>query len=129
LPHDADNEQLSANSTIKQQMHNAVRDNPALGKGVRVVPRIPKKALGIDCARSIFDQCVFDKDKTKDGLQCLRHYAYAKDLDSGRVSKEPKHDMWSHGADAFLCFAQHYKRPQLSVDKIIAPGYYRTNSY
>lgn len=111
LPHDADHEQLSAKSTIRQQLQNAINDNPKLGNLVRIVPRIPKKALGIDAAREVFDQCVFDKDKTKDGLQCLRHYAFVKDESTGRVSKEPKHDMWSHGADAFLCFAQHYKRP------------------
>lgn len=111
LPHDAEHEQLAAQSTIKQQLTNALRDNPKLGDLVRVVPRIPKKALGIDAARSIFGQCIFDKDKTKDGLQCLRHYAYANDPDTGKVSKEPKHDIWSHGSDAFLCFAQHFKRP------------------
>lgn len=111
LPHDADHEQLAAKSTIRQQLQNAINDNPKLGNLVRIVPRIPKKALGIDAAREVFGQCVFDKEKTKDGLQCLRHYAFVKDESTGRVSKEPKHDMWSHGADAFLCFAQHYKRP------------------
>lgn len=112
LPHDADHEQLSAKATIRQQLQNALRDNPKLGKLVRIVPRIPKKALAIDAARSIFPQCVFDREKTKDGLQCLRHSAYAKDMETGRISKEPKHDIWSHGADAFFGFAQHYKRPQ-----------------
>jgi phage terminase large subunit len=111
LPHDAEHEQLAAQSTIKQQLQNALRDNPLLGQTVRVVPRIPKKALGIDAARSIFSQCIFDKDKTVDGLQCLRHYAYANDPETGKVSKEPKHDNWSHGSDAFLCFAQNFKRP------------------
>jgi phage terminase large subunit len=111
LPHDAEHNQLAAQSTIKQQLLDAIRDNPKLGKAVRIVPRIPKKALGIDAARSIFGQCVFDKEKTADGLQCLRHYSYARDIETGRVSKEPKHDIWSHGSDAFLCFAQHYKRP------------------
>jgi phage terminase large subunit len=119
LPHDADHEQLAAHATIKQQLQNALRDNPALGKTVRIVPRIPKKALAIDAARSIFDQCIFDKAKTQDGLACLRHYAYAVDADTGRVSKEPKHDAWSHGADAFLCFAQHYKRPQTAKPQCI----------
>lgn len=122
LPHDADHEQLAAQSTIKQQLQNAIRDNPKLGKTVRIVPRIAKKALGIDAARTIFGQCVFDKDKTKDGLQCLRRYAYAKDIETGRVSKEPKHDDWSHGADAFLCFAQHFKRPIAYEMKSIMMG-------
>ena len=119
LPHDAEHEQLAAQSTIKDQLLKAVQNNPALGQTVRVVPRIPKKALGIDAARSIFAQCVFDKEKTTDGLQCLRHYAYANDPDTGKVSKEPKHDSWSHGSDAFLCFAQHYKRNE-SVVKPLA---------
>ena len=112
LPHDAEHEQLAAKSTIKQQMVTAISNNPRLGKNVRIVPRIAKKALGIDAARSIFGQCVFDKEKTADGLQCLRHYAYVRDAETGRVSKEPKHDDYSHGADAFLCFAQHFKKPQ-----------------
>ena len=122
LPHDADHEQLAAKETIKQQLQNALRDNHKLGKTVRIVPRIPKKALGIDAARAIFSQCVFDRDKTKDGLQCLRHYAYSRDEATGKVSKEPKHDMWSHGSDAFLCFAQHYKRPQTYEAKSIMMG-------
>jgi phage terminase large subunit len=110
LPHDAEHEQMAAKATIKQQLQEALRANPKLGKVVRIVPRIAKKALGIDAARSIFAQCLFDREKTSDGLQCLRRYAYDKDMETGRVSKEPRHDIWSHGADAFLCFAQHFKR-------------------
>lgn len=113
LPHDATHEQLSAPSTIAQQLRNAIRDNSALGKNVHVVPRIPKKALAIDAARELFPMCVFDKEKTADGLACLRHARYKKDEQSGKVSKEPVHDIWSHGADAFYCFAQHIKKPQL----------------
>lgn len=122
LPHDAEHEQQAAQKTIKRQLQDALRDNPRLGKTVRIVPRIPKKALGIEAARSVFPQCVFDKEKTKDGLQCLRHYAYIRDNETGRVSKEPKHDDWSHGSDAFLCFAQHYKRPQIEAYKSIMMG-------
>ena len=115
LPHDAEHDQLAAKSTIKQQLLQAVQANPKLGSTVRIVPRIAKKALGIDAARSIFEQCVFDKEKTADGLQCLRHYCYARDEETGRISKEPKHDIWSHGADAFLCFAQHFKKPASGI--------------
>lgn len=120
LPHDAEHEQLAAQSTIRQQLQSAITNNPKLGNTVRIVPRIPKKALGIDAARSIFGQCVFDKQKTQDGLQCLRRYAYDKDPETGKTRKEPRHDIWSHGADAFLCFAQHFKRPvQLEIKSIM----------
>lgn len=118
LPHDAEHEQMAANASIKKQLVDAINNNPSLGTAVRIVPRIPKKALGIEAARAIFEQCVFDKEKTADGLQCLRHYAYARDEATGKVSKEPKHDIWSHGSDAFLCFAQYFKKP---VNKEIKP--------
>ena len=111
LPHDATHEQLAAQSTIKQQLTLALQNNSKLGTSVRVVPRIAKKSLGIDAARSIFSQCLFDREKTKDGLQCLRRYAYAKNNETGKTSKEPDHNDWSHGADAFLCFAQNFKKP------------------
>jgi len=112
LPHDAEHQQLAAKSTIKQQLQTAIRDNPKLGSAVRIVPRTAKKATAIEAARDIFGQCIFDKEKCSDGLACLRHYAYARDEETGRVSKQPKHDIWSHGADAFLTFAQHFKKPQ-----------------
>lgn len=129
LPHDAEHEQLAAQSSIKQQLLVAIRNNPALGKTVKIVPRIPKKALGIDAARSIFDRCVFDREKTKPGVKCLRNYAFAKDTETGKISKEPKHDVWSNGSDAFLCLAQHYKQPNKAVEKFVAPGYYSQTSY
>jgi phage terminase large subunit len=117
LPHDADHEQLAAQSTIKAQLRKAITDNPALGKLVYVVPRIAKKSLAIDAARTIFDQCLFDKENTSDGLQCLRHSRYATNEETGRISKEPMHDIWSHGADAFMCMAQHFKKPSLIAKK------------
>lgn len=126
LPHDAEHEQMAARSTIKQQLLEAIRANPKLGKTVRIVPRIPKKALGIDAARSIFAQCLFDKANTVDGLTCLRRYAYDRDDETGKVSKEPRHDIYSHGADGFLCFAQHYKR---MVIKPPAPTYSQPQSF
>lgn len=101
LPHDADNEQLAADRTIKKQAIDA------FGSGVSVVPRIPKKTLAIDAARGVFNRCVFDKDLCADGLTCLRKYAYRVDPETGKVSREPDHDTpWSHGADAFMAIGQ-----------------------
>lgn len=117
LPHDAEHEQLAAQSSIKVQLQTALRNNPLLGRLVKIVPRIAKKALGIDAARAIFDRCIFDREKTKAGVKCLRNYAYAKDDD--KVSKEPKHDVWSNGADAFLQFAQNYKVNKKTVKSVM----------
>lgn len=110
LPHDAENEQISAEKTIKRQAQDA------FGAGVMIVQRIPKKALAIDAARGIFDRCVFDRDLCADGLTCLRKYAYKFDPETQRMSKEPDHDTpWSHGADAFMAVGQSMlpvKKPQ-----------------
>lgn len=98
LPHDAESEQLAAQFTIKQQAINA-------GFKVIIIPRIPQKNLAIEAARSIFDRCVFDSTLCKDGLTCLRKYAYIENSYGG-FSKEPKHDENSNGADAFLAIGQ-----------------------
>jgi phage terminase large subunit len=116
LPHDAENEQLSAEYTIKQQLDKALRDNSALGKTARIVPKLGIHE-GINAARSIFERCVFDKDKTTDGLQCLRRYRYERDEETGKISKNPVHDMYSHGADAFryLAVALKKERPKTQM--------------
>jgi phage terminase large subunit len=102
LPHDAENEQLSAEKTIKQQAIDAFP-----GCRVVIIPRIPQKALAIDAARGIFDRCIFDSELCADGITCLRRYAYKVDPETGRISREPEHDTpWSHGADAFLAVGQ-----------------------
>lgn len=102
LPHDAENENIAAEKTIKMQAVDAFGQN-----NVVIVKRIPKKALAIDAARGVFDRCYFDKENCADGLTALRKYAYKVDEETGRVSREPEHDTpWSHGADAFLGIGQ-----------------------
>ena len=95
LPHDAANEQLGQDRTIEQQAR-------AILKRVVVIPRVPKKANAIEAARVVFPHCYFDRELCSDGLTCLRRYSYHCDPETGKVSKEPEHDMWSHGSDAWL---------------------------
>lgn len=109
LPHDAANEMIAANSSVQKQLEDAIVGNSKLGRNVNIVPRIPHKYQGVEAARLIFGQCVFDKEKTREGVQCLRHAAHRRDNETGKVSKDLVHDIWSHGSDAFMCFAQHYK--------------------
>ncbi len=98
LPHDAKNAQLAAGGrSILEQLEE-------MGRTCEIVPKIPI-IDGINAVRTIFSQCWFDKDKTADLLQCLRRYHYKVDPITGRWSKEPVHDQWSHGADAFRAFA------------------------
>lgn len=101
LPHDADNETLASRSVAK-----LIRDT--YPKSVKIVPRVPKKVVGIRAARQIFDLCNFDEENTADGWQCLCRYQYDVD-DDGKFSLNPAHNEYSHGADAFQTFALSLK--------------------
>lgn len=93
LPHDG------VNTSVLTE-RSAERILRAAGFRVRIVPRVSKKAISIQAARVIFDQCYFDRDKTIDGLQALRRYKYDVD-ENGNYSREPLHNQDSDAADAF----------------------------
>jgi len=105
LPHDGDSEQLAAGGrSIKSQMM-------AAGRKVRIVPNI-KVVDGINALRTVFPNCWFDEDRTADGLQALRRYCYDVDAETGQYSRRPRHDEYSHAADALRMMAVALKEPR-----------------
>jgi phage terminase large subunit len=94
LPHDAQNKTLASNG---KSIEEIVR---AAGHKTRIIERTPI-ADSINAARTIFRNCWFDRENCYDGLQCLRHYRYEVDPETGQFSRNPLHDQYSHGADAF----------------------------
>ena len=94
LPHDAQNRTISSNG---RSLEEIVR---ASGYNVRIIERTPISD-SINAARTIFSSCYFDKTHTTAGLDCLRHYRYDTNPETGAFSKSPLHDQYSHGADAF----------------------------
>lgn len=94
LPHDAQNKTLASNG---KSIEEIVR---AAGYKTRIIERTPV-ADSINAARTIFRNCWFDRENCYDGLQCLRHYRYDVDPETGQFSRNPLHDQYSHGADAF----------------------------
>ena len=114
LPHDADHDLLASERTITQQLRAAF-------SAVRVVPRT-SKVTQVEAGRAIFGQCWFDREKTADGIQHLRHYQYEVDPETGQRGKEPLHDQHSHGADAFMVMAMSLKEPkERAIKPYIAP--------
>ena len=107
MPHDAEHDLLASERTIAQQMR-------AAGHKVRVIPRVGKTNQ-IEAARSIFRQCWFDREKTADGLQHLRHYQFEVDSKTGLRGKEPMHDEHSHAADAFLGLGMALREPKTTA--------------
>ena len=98
LPHDAEQERLNSHS-IERAMRDAF---PNIS--VRVIPRMKRKANGIEAARTIFPQCWFDEHATKEGLKALGRFRYDVD-DDGGYSTNPLHDEYSDAADAFAQMA------------------------
>ena len=94
LPHDAQNKTLASNG---KSIEEIVRNS---GFKTRIIERTPV-ADSINAARTIFRNCWFDRENCYDGLQCLRHYRYEVDPETGQFSRNPLHDQYSHGADAF----------------------------
>ena len=94
LPHDAQNKTLASNG---KSIEEIVR---AAGHKTRIIERTPI-VDSINAARTTFRNCWFDRENCHDGLQCLRHYRYEVDPETGQFSRNPLHDQYSHGADAF----------------------------
>jgi phage terminase large subunit len=111
MPHDAANETLASKSIEKLTR--------AQGFKVIIVPRVSSKTNGINAAKTVFDLCNFDEENTADGWQCLIRYRYKVDED-GKYSKEPLHDDFSNGADAFQTFALHLRLEPDTIKKPIA---------
>jgi phage terminase large subunit len=110
LPHDAENKTLAANGrSIEQIVRNA-------GYKTRIIPRTPI-ADSINAARTMFNSCYFDRENCHEGLQCLRHYRYEVDPETGMFSKNPLHDAYSHGADAFRMLGLMVNEPKKPVQK------------
>ena len=98
LPHDAQNKTLAAQGrTIEEIVRNA-------GFKTKIIPRT-SIVDSINASRTMFRNCYFDRDNCYDGLQCLRHYKYEVDPETKAFSKNPLHDQYSHGADAFRMVA------------------------
>ena len=110
LPHDAENKTLAAaGRSIDQIVRGA-------GYKTKIIPRTPI-VDSINAARTLFRNCWFDRENCHDGLQCLRHYRYEVDPDTKAFSKNPLHDQFSHGADAFRMLGLVVNEPRKRVSK------------
>jgi phage terminase large subunit len=113
LPHDAENKTLAA---AGRSIDDIVR---AAGYKTTILPRVPILD-SINAARTIFPNCYFDREHTADGLACLRQYRYEVDPDTGQFSRNPLHDHYSHGADAFRYIGLMIKEPIKRKKQMIA---------
>jgi phage terminase large subunit len=106
-PHDARARNIGTGKSLEEMTRQK-------GYTVRIVPNLGL-ADGINAVRTILPQCWFDKERTEDGVQALRHYRYELTGDGqGGFKQQPVHDRYSHSCDAFRMLAVALKAPKKS---------------
>jgi hypothetical protein len=60
---------------------------------------------GIDAARNLLPRCWFDQTKCEKGIKALENYKKEWNERTGTWNSQPRHDQYSHGADAFRTLA------------------------
>ena len=106
LPHDAGIKDLS-------QMENKSREQVIQDLGLKrtkIVPRTPDLLTGIQQTRDAFSSCWFDAEACAEGIACLDNYRKEWNEQTATWRDSPRHDDFSHGADAYRQFGQGYSR-------------------
>lgn len=100
LPHDSQNRSLQTGKSLIDYARE-------LGlRPVKKVKRCKKKMDAIEAARAALDSIVIHKENCKHGLSCLREY-HAEFYDRiGEYGEAPFRNWATHGADAFMTYAQ-----------------------
>jgi hypothetical protein len=102
LPHDADAEILGESIETKK----LILERAGM-RNIVVVPRIAQKSTAIDLARTALPaDNWFDREACAEGIKCLDGYQFAWNEKMGVWSAEPLHNWASHGADAWMQYAQ-----------------------
>ena len=104
LPHDGKRRDLGTGKSIEHHMTEA-------GFKVKIVPDIGF-ANGLNAARNLFVRAYIDEERCADGLNCLRRYCWRVDPVTRVYSKEPVHNDYSHGADAWRMAGVGLTEPQ-----------------
>lgn len=129
LPHDATTRDRGTGKSYASELQAGGLQN------IRIVPRTPDVWLGIGYVRDVLPHCWFnaarcdhtrnrdgslhDPDDTQEhfpsGTACLE--GYSKDVSAAagmRLREMPKHDLFSHSADAFRTFGEAHARGMIN---------------
>lgn len=111
-PHDVDHRRQTATSGRAETIKTIAKD---LGYIFSTVERNPAKINSIQSIRQKLPACVFNEATTNQGIIHLESYSRDWDEKLGVWKNYPRHDEHSHGADAFMTFADGFKEPTPSA--------------
>jgi hypothetical protein len=115
VPHDAGHHRLeAAGRSIVDQ---------AFVLGVRMLPvKASTQQNQIEAARVTLRSSWFDATRCEWGLECLRQYQFEWNEKLGIYRDKPRHDKFSHGADAFEILARVWREPE-EIALPVAPDF------
>ena len=105
-PFDADRGEPSAREELENLFPQAA---------VTIAPKVEKQSR-ITSAKRLFNYSTFDSQNTVVGWNCLKNYSRMKDKTRQIYLLDPKHDKYSHGAEAFCYFAVAMDNGLVDVD-------------
>lgn len=107
LPHDGARSQLGLKNQSVKQILEGLGVTP-----ITIVPRSNDVRQDIETqCKTVLPKVWFDSVNCADGITCLDNYRKQWDDRLGVWRDEPRHDEYSHGADAFRTFAMGYQEP------------------
>lgn len=110
LPHDAESgNAASEGESVADILRKAQCD-------VHTVKRTKNVVADLDKVRTLFPRMLFDLQNTADGVQSLRRYVWNTDDEGNARGRQPKHDQYSHDADALRTLAMAIE--QVSVGSV-----------
>ncbi len=106
LPHDVEVRELGTGRSRKEMLMES-------GLEIIIAPKL-SVADGIQAVRRLLPRCWFNKETTKQGIDCLRNYRRVYDEKRNVFFDTPLHDFASHGSDAFRYLAVGLNEPDSS---------------
>ncbi len=110
FPHDGAARSLQAQARTRQEVMEEL-----LGMHVDVLERVNIQD-GINAVRMLLPRVWFDQTRCKRGIECLKNYTKVWDERRSIFLAKPRHDEWSHGADAFRYVAMGLGSPRKRFD-------------
>lgn len=108
VPHDAANKLLQAGGrSVVDQLHE-------LGIKSKIVEATSQQNQ-IAAGRGAIDRAWFDPVHCKQGIRCLKKYAFEERDGERGYSTTPKHDVYSHGADGWEILARVWKSAKIDA--------------
>lgn len=108
LPHDARAKTFAAQGKSVQEQFQA------RGYNSQIVPSLSVQD-GIQAVRMMLPKCVFDRERTAEGLEALKLYQREWDSDKKCFRDGPRHDWTSHPSDGFRMVAVAYKDQHVTL--------------